>query len=45
LNAAQQLGWNDGVVSAISSKKNVPPSASSNKPLRAEIAPVKAPRA
>jgi len=38
------LAWNDGGVSAISSKKKVPPLASSNSPLRALTAPVNAPR-
>ena len=43
--ARRSLAWKLGGVSAISSKKNVPPLASSKRPLRAATAPVKAPRA
>ncbi len=42
--ARKSFAWNEGGVSAISSKKKVPPSASSKSPLREETAPVKAPR-
>ena len=37
------FAWNDGVVSAISSKKKVPPLASSKRPWRSLTAPVNAP--
>ena len=39
----RSLAWKAGVVSAISSKKNVPPPASSKSPCRSLTAPVKAP--
>ncbi len=43
-HAKQRLACNCGLISAISSSNNVPPSASSNFPGRAAFAPVNAPR-
>ncbi len=42
--ARRSFAWKLGGVSAISSKKKVPPLASSKRPLRELTAPVKAPR-
>ncbi len=44
-SARRSLAWKPGVVSPISSMKRVPPLASSKSPMRARMAPVKAPRA
>ena len=38
------LAWSAGAISPISSRKSVPPSASSNHPLRSDVAPVNEPR-
>ena len=40
----RSFAWSAGLVSEISSRKSVPPLATSKRPLRSSVAPVKAPR-